>query len=166
MATNTFCGLVNSVGVYDITMERFLVLTSVFLHAILVNFPTEAIVAKHCDPRACLLPSCRCSNTEIPGGVHVRDAPQFVILTFDDAVTQINSEFYKQAFDNRTNPDGCPVSATYFVSHEYTDYTKVSSSKRSNFSIFLTKAVMVQEINCRFGSSGVCTEKNWIHSNP
>jgi hypothetical protein len=108
-------------------MQQFSVLTAVvLLHTVLVNFPTEAVVAKHCDPRACQLPSCRCSNTEIPGGVPVRDAPQFVVLTFDDAVTQINSEFYKQAFDNRINPDGCPVIATYFVSHEYTDYTKVS----------------------------------------
>jgi hypothetical protein len=121
--------------------KNFLLLTSIFLHAILVNFPTEAIEAKHCDQSRCLLPTCRCSNLDIPGGIHVRDAPQFVLLTFDDAVTQINSDFYKLAFDNRTNPDGCPVAATYFLSHEYTDYSKVSAR-----TIFLNCFQIVQII--------------------
>lgn len=48
-----------------------------------------------------------------------------VILTFDDAVTVSNMPFYEEAFNNRVNPDGCPISTTYFVSHEYTDYVKV-----------------------------------------
>lgn len=53
---------------------------------------------------------------------------QFVLFTFDDAVTAANYEYYKQAFYGRVNPDGCPVSSTYYVSHEYTDYSKVCNS--------------------------------------
>lgn len=45
-------------------------------------------------------------------------------LTFDDAVTQLNNEYYK-FFDGKRNPDGCPISATFFIAHEYCDYTIV-----------------------------------------
>lgn len=48
-----------------------------------------------------------------------------VIFTFDDGVNAQNFEYYRQAFFNKSNPNGCPLSATYFTSHEYTDYTKI-----------------------------------------
>lgn len=47
------------------------------------------------------------------------------MLTFDDAVTALNYEYIEQAINGRRNPDGCPVAATFYVSHEYTDYSKV-----------------------------------------
>lgn len=52
-------------------------------------------------------------------------APQLVMLTFDDAVTAANYKYIQEIFADRTNPDGCPAAATFFVSHEYTDYSKV-----------------------------------------
>lgn len=48
-----------------------------------------------------------------------------VILTFDDAVTALNYDYVEEAINGRFNPDGCPAAATFFVSHEYTDYSKV-----------------------------------------
>lgn len=52
--------------------------------------------------------------------------PQIVLLTFDDAVNDINKEHYAELFtSNRTNPNGCPISATFYVSHEWTDYGQV-----------------------------------------
>lgn len=50
---------------------------------------------------------------------------QLVVLTFDDAVTALNYEYVEEAINGRVNPDGCPAAATFFVSHEYTDYSKV-----------------------------------------
>lgn len=47
------------------------------------------------------------------------------MLTFDDAVTALNYQYYEKAFYGKVNPDGCPIGSTYYVSHEYTDYTKV-----------------------------------------
>lgn len=47
------------------------------------------------------------------------------MLTFDDAVTALNYEYIEQAINGRVNPDGCPAAATFYVSHEYTDYSKV-----------------------------------------
>lgn len=47
------------------------------------------------------------------------------MLTFDDAVTALNYEYVDKAINGRVNPDGCPAAATFYVSHEYTDYSKV-----------------------------------------
>lgn len=41
---------------------------------------------------------------------------------FDDTIDKTNYYDYDQLFTNRTNPNGAPVSVTFFVSHEYTDY--------------------------------------------
>ena len=49
-----------------------------------------------------------------------------MLITFDAGVNKLNADNYKTIFlDNRTNPDGCPIRATFFVSHEYTDYRLV-----------------------------------------
>lgn len=44
----------------------------------------ELPLGQPCDPEACQLPDCRCSTTDIPGGLDPRDTPQvkkyFIIL--------------------------------------------------------------------------------------
>ncbi|XP_017775135.1 PREDICTED: uncharacterized protein LOC108561622 [Nicrophorus vespilloides] len=81
--------------------------------------------AASCDPTKCVLPDCRCPGTDIPGGMDIQNIPQMVYFTFDDAITAENFGKYESSFFHRKNPDGCPMSATYFVSHEYTDYSKL-----------------------------------------
>ena len=62
----------------------------------------------------------------IPGNLKPEETPQIVILTFDDAVNNENWEIYERIFaPNRTNPNGCPISTTFFLSHEYTNYRHV-----------------------------------------
>ena len=81
-----------------------------------------------CDANNCTLPDCFCSNdgTQIPGGLKPEETPQMVILTFDDAVNNENWEIYQKIFaSNRTNGNGCPISTTFFLSHEYTNYRHV-----------------------------------------
>lgn len=54
--------------------------------------------------------------------------PQIVLLTFDDAVNDINKDIYNDIFARgRTNPNGCPITATFYVSHEWTDYSQVQN---------------------------------------
>lgn len=43
----------------------------------------------------------------------------------DDGVSSSNRNYYSQLYENRRNPNGCPVSFTYFVSHAYTNYRMV-----------------------------------------
>ena len=88
------------------------------------NFSTK------CDSSQCQLPDCNCGGPNVPGGFLTRsEVPQFVLLTFDDAVSDLNKDFYAKLFTpNRTNPNGCPIKATFYVSHEWTDYSQVKSN--------------------------------------
>lgn len=79
-----------------------------------------------CNRTLCQPPACRCAATSMDGGkTPSAEIPQLVTLTFDDAVTALNYKYFERALSNRFNPDGCPVAATFFVSHEYTDYARV-----------------------------------------
>ena len=76
--------------------------------------------ADTCDPQKCKLPKCRCSGTDIPGGLNVSSTPQMVLFSFQAAVNQQNFGIYGDMFKNRKNPNGCPRTGTFFVSHNYT----------------------------------------------
>ena len=68
--------------------------------------------AERCDPNRCRLPDCFCGGQTIPGGFKPEQIPQFVLLTFDDAVNGINKEFFAKLFKERYNPNGCPIKVT------------------------------------------------------
>jgi hypothetical protein len=58
----------------------------------------------------------------------VEDVPQIVLLTFDDSVNDLNKQLYADLFGKgRVNPNGCPITATFYVSHEWTDYSQVQN---------------------------------------
>lgn len=62
------------------------------------------------------------------GGIPVEQTPQIVLLTFDDAVNDLNKPLYTDLFENgRKNPNDCPITATFYVSHEWTDYSQVQN---------------------------------------
>ena len=56
------------------------------------------------------------------------DVPQMITITFDDAVNDENWKLYQNKLfkSSRKNPNGCPIHATFYVSHEYTNYAMVS----------------------------------------
>lgn len=64
------------------------------------------------------------TKAELP----VESIPQIVLLTFDDSVNDLNKGLYADLFERgRVNPNGCPISATFYVSHEWTDYSQVQN---------------------------------------
>ena len=65
--------------------------------------------AERCNPDVCRLPDCFCGGKSIPGGFKPEQIPQFVLLTFDDAINGINKEFFSKLFNERYNPNGCPI---------------------------------------------------------
>ncbi|XP_069981951.1 chitin deacetylase 1 isoform X20 [Penaeus vannamei] len=84
--------------------------------------------ATKCDPKVCVLPDCYCGGKDIPGGFAPETVPQIVLLTFDDAVNDLNKGLYRDLFEvGRTNPNGCPIASTMYVSHEWTDYSQVQN---------------------------------------
>lgn len=90
--------------------------------------PTPDEPAARCNADVCRLPDCNCGGKDIPGGLRVNDTPQIVLLTFDDSVNDLNKKLFSDFFEKgRLNPNGCPISATFYVSHEWTDYGQVQN---------------------------------------
>ncbi|XP_055921158.1 uncharacterized protein LOC129952548 isoform X4 [Eupeodes corollae] len=90
--------------------------------------PTPDKTAAKCRKDVCLLPDCYCGGKEIPADLPVESIPQIVLLTFDDSVNDLNKQLYTDLFEKgRVNPNGCPISATFYVSHEWTDYSQVQN---------------------------------------
>ena len=89
-----------------------------------VLFPkASADPAKPCSPDKCKLPHCFCSGTKIPGNLSVSSIPQIVMITFDAAVNGDGFSLYEELFNGQfKNANVCNISATFFVSHEYTDH--------------------------------------------
>ena len=82
--------------------------------------------AKPCYPGICKLLDCFCSGTEIPGNLSVSSIPQIVFISFDAFVNSAPLFYYETLFDGSLkNPNGCNISATFFASHEYTNYCEV-----------------------------------------
>lgn len=96
-----------------------------------------------CTSRDCQLPDCFCPGLDPPGDIPVDQIPQMVVLTFDDAVlAEFKDQVYERIFGggsesrssssgergterHRRNPNGCPIHATFYVSHNGTDYDLV-----------------------------------------
>lgn len=74
----------------------------------------------------CRLPNCYCGGRDTPGNLLPSEIPQIIVFSFDDAVNSENYQMYEKLFlNNRFNPNGCPISMTMFVSHNYTEYNLV-----------------------------------------
>jgi len=90
--------------------------------------PQPGSSAKRCNKQHCHLPDCHCGGSDIPGNISSVKTPQLVILTFDDSLNDLNKKLYESIFHPiRRNPNGCPISATFYVSHEWTDYSHVQN---------------------------------------
>uniref|UniRef100_T1JFB8 Chitin-binding type-2 domain-containing protein n=1 Tax=Strigamia maritima TaxID=126957 RepID=T1JFB8_STRMM len=94
-----------------------------------IELPIADTPAKWCDPNICKLPTCFCGgNHVVPGGFKPEEIPQIVLITFDDAINDINWSLYETLFyKGRKNANGCSILATFYVSHEWTDYSKVQT---------------------------------------
>lgn len=54
----------------------------------------------------------------------------------------LSHRLYEELFlPSRQNPNGCPISATFFVSHEWTDYAQVNRFNEG-YSIFITHSLI------------------------
>lgn len=78
-----------------------------------------------CDSNTCKPPSCTCASQLPPGGISPKDAPQFVILSYDDAINDTTFTILKDMYKGLAHSNGCPVVATHFVQNRYTNYHQV-----------------------------------------
>ncbi|CAG2170232.1 unnamed protein product [Oppiella nova] len=87
-----------------------------------------------CSPATCKAPKCSCFSSEPPFGHKKEEIPQFVIMSFDEAVRLETQQFYETLL-NYTNPNDCPIEATFFVSHVDTNYKLVHELHRRGHEI-------------------------------
>ena len=66
------------------------------------------------------------------------------MASFDDAVTTITYDLFSNSIFNKKNPDGCPIGVTHFLSHEYTDYSKVQDLWKRGHEIALHSVTYVK----------------------
>ncbi len=68
-------------------------------------------------PDSCRLPDCRCASRNPP----IANPPQFLLLTYDDAIQEAIWAPATNIFRNRRNPNGCAAQATFYAQVEYSD---------------------------------------------
>ncbi|XP_077497192.1 chitin deacetylase 1-like isoform X3 [Amblyomma americanum] len=99
------------------------------LFALTALCASDVVRCAECDPSRCRLEdNCLCVSTKPPGNLTVAETPQFVMITFDDAVNDQNMDFYRELLApgrRRNRANGCNMAATFFVSAGYTDYSFV-----------------------------------------
>ena len=105
----------------------------------------STFVNKDCNFTACEAPNCTCLMDLPPKGLNPDQIPQFVLITFDGAVTITNFPYYQKLF-HLTNPNGCPIHATYFVSHVDTNYKLVHELFRHGNEIGVHSIRLVSKI--------------------
>ncbi|XP_063913716.1 chitin deacetylase 8-like [Zophobas morio] len=92
---------------------------------------TASVQAADCG---CSGTDCRCCGTTSP--VADGEIPQLIVLSFNEAILNDTfSNIWQPLLFDRKNPDGNPVSGTFFVPHEYTDYKKVQDLYVQGFEI-------------------------------
>lgn len=63
---------------------------------------------------------------QVPRNLNGSEVPQMVLLTFEDVVSYENWNVLKGIFtETRKNPNGCPIGATFFVSHNNSNYQQL-----------------------------------------
>ena len=61
-------------------------------------------------------------------GLQPQEIPHLVLLTFDDALADWMLPMYQRILKNRRNPNGCPVTMTFYVCQDGgTNYQQVNA---------------------------------------
>lgn len=104
----------------------FCVLNVFLTELVSAGDPENCTLAERCPSEGCGKPDCHCSGKDT--GLPDAEKVQVIYLTFDDAFTAIAEEqFYHGLFDGTyTNPNGCAIRATHFITQQYNDYSLVN----------------------------------------
>ncbi|GAB1599314.1 uncharacterized protein LOC115211111 [Argonauta hians] len=101
-------------------MEHSRAATSYYFLLVLISICMlcQSSPVGNCDS-SCHLPECQCLTNQPPKGVSRKKIPQIILVTFDDGLTEKNIGFYRKLSNSGLkNPNGCPMSFTFFISGE------------------------------------------------
>ncbi|KAI8919547.1 hypothetical protein BC831DRAFT_481476 [Entophlyctis helioformis] len=88
----------------------------------IASAPTTVTAGYACDAASCKPPACQCPSRNPPNGLDPKKIPQFITLTFDDSINSVLIDQIRNYTSAYTNPNGCPLAATFFLSTQYTDF--------------------------------------------
>ncbi|XP_055332153.1 chitin deacetylase 1-like [Paramacrobiotus metropolitanus] len=125
---------------------------------------TDQFASQPCKKENCVLPSCFCSadldGTQIPNNLQMNQVPQMIVLAFLGAVNIQNYDLTRALFlPTRLNPNQCPVRGTFFVSHEYSDYSQIERLFLSGHEIALS--TISRDRENQFWWTSVSSYKDW-----
>lgn len=79
----------------------------------------------------CLLPDCLCMTNKNPFEMKRSEIPQIVYITFEGDINFLSYSKMKSLFKSqRINPNGCPISSTFFVSESGSSYSLARNLQR------------------------------------
>lgn len=110
----------------------FFLIASTLVNHSLSTAQSNSDKTEQCSTKNCVLPLCKCSDTEPPGNLALEDVPMMVGITFNGVVASRHMKYLKQILNPIfKNPNGCPTQATFFVSDKSdianTDYCVVQN---------------------------------------
>ncbi|CAF1417275.1 unnamed protein product, partial [Adineta ricciae] len=105
-------------------LSQFLIYS---LICVLFTFSFVSTDEKTCSKTNCQLPCCQCPVTNgNPTPFNVTDIPHFVLFTFVGNLNQHTFDPIRSLLNPaHRNPNKCPISSTFFVNDNYTDYCLV-----------------------------------------
>ncbi|OQV14343.1 hypothetical protein BV898_11461 [Hypsibius exemplaris] len=101
----------------------------------------DPLISQSCKKENCVLPGCFCSldGLQIPNGLATNTVPQMILLAFPGALNAQNYDLTRSLFlPTRLNPNQCQVRATFFASHEYSDYSQIEKLHKNGHEIALS----------------------------
>ncbi|KAF5291272.1 hypothetical protein FQR65_LT11450 [Abscondita terminalis] len=94
-------------------------------------------VVEECGDQCKLINDCACESSNSP--IEQNLTPQFVTLVFNDLVLASNyDEYYSKFFLDRKNPDGNPITASFYVLPENSDCDIVNKLYNNGYDINLS----------------------------
>ena len=76
--------------------------------------------ATTCKVSQCNSKDCRCPLKTTPGFLAREQTPKLVLFTQDDGIEHTKFAVAMEMLDGRTNPNGCPIRATFYYSGDST----------------------------------------------
>ncbi|KAF8936172.1 hypothetical protein BGZ58_004496 [Dissophora ornata] len=104
---------------------RFATISLAAAVSVLVIVGLSGAEAGTCDPAKCVFPACVCPSVNPPNGLDPKTVPQFITLTFDDAVQAATVPIAASLMTPHRNPNGCPAKATWFAQTLYSDFSLI-----------------------------------------
>ncbi|CAF0943745.1 unnamed protein product [Adineta steineri] len=111
-----------------------------YLFFCLLTFTSVFCADTSCTKLNCQLPSCQCpTSNSNPTSLNVTDIPQLVLFTFVGNLNQYTFDSVRSILNPaHRNPNKCPISSTFFVNDNFTDYCLVQRLFNNHNEIAMT----------------------------